>query len=259
MGISVPRIRRAAVVAMIVLFAVGCGDSQDSATTTTTTSSSRVTTSSAVSPTEPPTTSTTPRAGQYLPLFPFGSLTEATAWQREDGPVHQPWRIDAGQTALAFARFLGYDEVDRVVNVSTDSSGAHVAVGYSAEGQDATAAVVHLVRYGSGRNAPWEVVGTDDTDFTIDTPAYRSGVTSPLPVGGRITGVDESIGVRVQQLHANGYLGERTGLPAGGQNMKWGTSLTFKRPTDPVLIVHASTGGHLQAVERFTVTGVRAG
>jgi hypothetical protein len=122
-----------------------------------------------------------------------------------------------------------------------------------------TASVIHLVRYMSGSDAPWEVVGTDDTDFTITAPKYGASITSPLSVSGLITGVDENVKVRVQQLHANGYLGESAGVPAGGQNQPWSTTMTFAPPTDPILLVSASTGGHTRTVERFTVNAVKRG
>jgi hypothetical protein len=35
--------------------------------------------------------------------------------------------------------------------------------------------------------------------------------------------------------------------------------VTWQGATDPVLTVAAATGGHLQAVERFTVTAVATG
>ena len=75
---------------------------------------------------------------------------------------------------------------------------------------------MHLIRYGSGTVVPWEVVGTDDTNFSLDVPAYGAKVASPAPVGGRITGVDENIRVTVQQLHSNGTLGVTCCVPAGG-------------------------------------------
>jgi hypothetical protein len=228
------------------------------ATTSTTSATSSSTTRTTASTTTTSTT-TVPRASNES-LFPFGDLQEVTAWQAAAGPEHQPWRLDAGETALAFARFLGFTDLDRVISVSNDATGAHVAVGFETEGSHtSTAAVVHLIRFGSGTSIPWEVVGTDDTDFTLETPHYGATITSPVRVGGRITGVDESITVRVQQLHANGYLGEHCCVAAGGEGSSWATTLTFAAPTDPVLIISASTGGHIQRVERFAVTGVKRG
>jgi hypothetical protein len=222
-----------------------------------TTSSQPVTTTTT---TTPPTTTTAP-AFSYQPLFPFQTPREVADWQQAFASGgHQPWHLDAGETALAFVRFLGYTDVDRVLSTVNDTKGAHVSVGFVTEGSNTgTAAVVHVVRYGAGQNVPWEVVGTDDTDFTLDTPAYGSVITSPVRVGGRITGVDESIRVHVQQLHSNGFLGESCCTPGGGEGSPWSTTVSFAAPTDPVLIISASTGGHLKSVERFAVTGVKRG
>jgi hypothetical protein len=123
-----------------------------------------------------------------------------------------------------------------------------------------SSAVVHLRRFGSGNNAPWEVVGTDDTStFSLTKPSYGAVVTSPFAVGGAITGVDENIRVEVLQLSSTTPIGTFCCQPAGNTGLPWSANVTFHGASDPgnVLIVAASTGGHLAAVERFTVTGVR--
>ena len=201
-------------------------------------------------------------AAPLLPLFPFQTASEAEAWRtayRASGA--QPRFADAGRTAVAFARFLGYTEIDRVITSRTDALGVHVSVGALIPDTDrtSTAAIVHLVRFMAGGDAPWVVVGTDDTNFALTAPAYGAAIHSPMPVGGTITGVDESIKVHVQQLHANGRLGELCCIPAGGQGSPWSGTITFAAPTDPILMVSAATGGHIRNVERFTVNAVRAG
>jgi hypothetical protein len=203
-----------------------------------------------------------PAAGGYQPLYPFRSLAEANAWQAgylANGA--QPWHLDPGQTALSFARFLGYQDVTTVFGVRTDAAGAHVTVGFpNPNGQPVSSAVVHLRRFGSGNNAPWEVVGTDDTPtFSLTKPGYGAVVTSPFAVGGAITGVDENIRVEVLQLSSTTPIGTFCCQPAGNTGQPWSANITFHGASDPgnVLTVAASTGGHLAAVERFTVTGVR--
>ena len=70
-----------------------------------------------------------------------------------------------------------------------DGAEAYVAIGFRLpDGSPHTAADVHLVKVGTGADAPWEVVGTRDTTLTLDRPAYGSTVASPMTVGGRITG-----------------------------------------------------------------------
>ncbi len=131
-------------------------------------------------------------------------------------------------------------------------------VGYRAEEgpKPFVAAVVHLMRYGQGKDAPWEVVGTDDTSLTLTRPAYGASASSPLTVGGRITGVDESIRVQVLHPGADGPLGEVCCLSAGGQKAAWSAKVDFAARPGGTLTVVASTGGHVATVERFAITGV---
>jgi hypothetical protein len=213
--------------------------------------------------TAPPPATTIPASGfSYQPLYPFRTLQEAAAWQasyRASGA--QPWHLDPGQTTLSFTGFLGYSDVTTVLAVNNDSSGAHVTVGFpNPNGAPVTSAVVHLRRFGTANDAPWEVVGTDDSpDFSLTKPVYGATVRSPLNVGGAIIGVDENIRVQVLQLSSHTPLGVACCTPAGSSGAPWAATVTFHGATDSVLILAASTGGHLAAVERFTVTGVRTG
>lgn len=216
-------------------------------------------------PTTAPTKGTTTSAPRPLPAFgfqplwPFSGVGDAAAWQqsyREGG--HQPWHLDAGQTALGFTQsYLGYRNVDRVVSTKVVGDQAWVGVGFLLPNQRvSTAAVLHLAKISTGTDAPWEVVGTQDSTLSLTQPAYGASVTSPLTVGGRVTGVDENLQVQVRQL-TRGLIGKAGGVPAGGQNAPWTTSVTFAVPKGSVLTVAVSTGGHVAAVERFAITGVR--
>ncbi|QNP67728.1 hypothetical protein IAG43_31995 [Streptomyces genisteinicus] len=195
------------------------------------------------------------------PLWPFATLAEAGTWERafRDGGG-RPWHRDPVQTALSFTQgYLGFAGIDRVTSRDIGARQARIGVGASASEGTGTAAVIHLVRYGTGADAPWEVVGTDDADFSLTTPSYGSSAGSPLRAGGRITGVDESVRVDVRQPSSEQALGSTCCLSAGGKNRPWTSSVTFTGATDPVLTVVASTGGHVAEVERFTVTAVRTG
>ncbi|TDD01464.1 hypothetical protein E1292_25870 [Nonomuraea deserti] len=199
-------------------------------------------------------------AGRYQPLWPFSTQEEAARWrdtQGEDGD--QAWHLDAARTALAFTRdYLGFTEIDRAVKTEQEGAHARVHVGYRSQEGDrpAVAAVVHLMRYGPGEDAPWEVVGTDDTSFTLTKPAYGAEVSSPLTVGGRISGVDESITVHVRRPGSDAPLGERCCVPAGGRKAPWSATVDFTARPGKTLTVVVSTGGHVATVERFAVTGV---
>jgi hypothetical protein len=120
------------------------------------------------------------------------------------------------------------------------------------------AAVVHLVRYGKGADAPWEVVGTDDTTFSLTSPRYGATVTSPFTAGGTITGVDESIRVEVHGPGASVPLGVACCRAAGGERSPWHEAVPFGAAPGTALVAVASTGGHVTATERFAVTGVWA-
>jgi hypothetical protein len=195
-----------------------------------------------------------------MPLFPFSDATAVSTWQesyRTGG--HQPWHLDPGSTALAFAAYLGYQNVDKVISVATDAAGAHVSVGFTTGGPvsaTSTAAVVHLVRWGTGTNLPWEVVGTDDSTFSLTEPAYASLVRSPITAGGSISGADESIKLEVLSLASTTPVGGFCCVAAGGTNRAWAATVSSTAPPGAVVTIAASTGGHLATVERFTVTGV---
>jgi hypothetical protein len=223
------------------------------------------TSSSGVPPTSTPSPST-PQASfdlGYPPLYPFRTLGEAQSWQqahRVGG--QQPWHLDAGATALAFASgWLGFQELDTVTSTVSDRTGAHIGVGYKlpTTGRHlATAAVLHLVRFGAELDSPWEVVGSEDdvTSFSLEQPSYGSTVSSPMTVAGHISGVDENIKITVRQLASESAVGQKCCLPAGPVNPPdpWSTSVTFTG--SGVLTIIASTGGHLHQVERFAIQGV---
>ncbi|TMR88372.1 hypothetical protein [Nonomuraea basaltis] len=217
------------------------------------------TTSSRVS-TAPPDAQKRLVAGRYQPLWPFSTQTEAEAWRRahrEDG--REAWHLDPGRTAIAFARdYLGFTEIDQAVKTVRDGLHARVHVGFRAEEgpRPLVTAVVHLVRYGSAPDAPWEVVGTDDTSLSLTTPKYGAAVGSPLTVGGRITGVDESIKIQVRRPGKAALLGEQCCLSAGGDDSPWSAKVSFTPDPGRTLTIVASTGGHVADVERFAVTGV---
>src|SRR5262249_56133931 len=103
------------------------------------------------------------------------------------GPT--PWHPTTGVTGLAFTQgYLGFSRSGKVAALRISGGGAHVTVGFHRpDGHVSAAAVIHMVKYGSGRNVPWEVVGTDDTTLTLDVPAYGGVATSPVRIGGEVT------------------------------------------------------------------------
>jgi hypothetical protein len=230
-----------------------------------------------VTQTQPPTTSTTPstpvtptpptvppsssgRTFRYQPAWPFTSEVRAAEWQRSyRSGGHQPWHLDAGQTALSFTQsFLGFKDIKLVTSRSVRGDEAYVGVGYQIDtGRKFTSAVLHLVKLGQGTDAPWEVVGTRDSDLSLTTPRYGIKAGSPLTVGGRITGVDEAIRLEVRQASSSGVLGTLCCVAAGGERSPWTGRVSFRGASDPALVVIASAGGHNQRTERFAITALR--
>jgi hypothetical protein len=190
-------------------------------------------------------------------LWPFADFRQAEQWRTTAGGS-QPWHADPDQTALNFTHgYLGFADLDQITSHVLDTEGAHIGVGYlDPNGRPHTAAVLHLLRFGSAADAPWEIVGSDDTTFSLENPAYGSTVSSPVMVGGHISGVDESIRISVRRLGSETAVGQACCLPAGGNNSPW-TQLVALAGRG-VLTIVASTGGHLKGVERFAIQGVVA-
>ncbi|MEO3788358.1 hypothetical protein ABGB12_33945 [Actinocorallia sp. B10E7] len=225
-------------------------------------------TTSTPTQTAPPDTSPEPTPGQpepeeprsmlpngYVPLWPFSGPAEARSF-RPGG--YASWNLDAGGTALSFTRsYLGFTGIDRITSRSVNGTEARIGVGFRAEGRDLTAAVIHLFRVGGDPDGPWEVVGTDDTTLSLTTPAYGGRTESPATLGGRITGVDESLQAKILHPRAGEPLGEHCCTPAGGQDARWRLTLPYEGEIEKVATIVVWTGGHVADVERFAVTGIR--
>ncbi|GAB3430557.1 hypothetical protein [Actinophytocola sediminis] len=224
------------------------------------------TSTSAVPPSTASTTPTPASSPQAVPTFdheplwPFTSLAEVEEWQAAHQSTGQDaWHLDPRATAVEFTTgYLGFTGIDQVLSATVEDDEAWVTVGFPIENaKPGTAAVVHLARFGAGADAPWEVVGTRDTTLTLTEPGYGEVVSSPFTVGGRITGVDEDIKVRVRQPDTAAPLGEAAGVPAGGESTPWSTQVSITGATAPALTVVAWSGGHVVEVERFAITAVR--
>jgi len=202
-------------------------------------------------------------AFNFLPLWPFDSVAQAVAWQEEARPGgHQPWHVNADETALVFTNtYLQFDTVNRVLGTTVKGDEAWVSVGWRLpNGADTEAAVLHLARIGAGDYRPWEVVGTRDTTLTLTTPAYGARITSPVTVGGRITGVDESLRIQVRGNDRDGLLGETAGIPAGGENRPWSATVSFRASAGTVRTLVVSTAAHAgTGIGRFAIIGAVVG
>jgi hypothetical protein len=194
----------------------------------------------------------------YQPLWPFASQDEADRWLRDS--ADEPWHADPKTTALLFAKdFLGFAEIDRTTTVTEHVDEAWVGVGYtSPNGESSTAATIHLARFGTAPDAPWEVVGSRDEALTLSTPRYGSTVGTVIEAGGTITGVDESLHLQVRQSTQGNALGDYCCVPAGGESRPWSAKFSILPPQPGALMLVVWTGGHVADVEKFSVTGLRA-
>ncbi|WP_225728087.1 MULTISPECIES: Gmad2 immunoglobulin-like domain-containing protein [unclassified Nocardia] len=249
----------AVLAAAALVFAVTRGGGGNGPTTV-----SPVPTAITSGPVVPPSVSTSaqPTGGSYhfgyQPLYPYATAEQAADMEQSVRAGHQPWRLDAGTIAQMFTQWhLGFQGIDKVWKVDVRGDEAWAGVGFAnPNGAPATAAVIHLVRFGPNPDSLWEVVGTEDTTLTLTAPAYGSTVRSPVTAGGRITGVDESLRVQVRQTDQS-PAGEVSRIPAGGTETPWSARVPFTAACPGTLTVAVSTGGHIADVERFAITGVR--
>jgi hypothetical protein len=212
---------------------------------------------------DPVDTATAPTSDgfTYQPLWPFASRDEADSWLR-DGAItgDAPWHADPKTTALLFAQgYLGFYEIDRTTTVTEHADEAWVGVGYTLpSGETVTTATIHLVRFGTASNAPWEVVGSLDDELTLTAPGYGDTVGTVIEAGGTITGVDESLHLQVRQSTQDDVLGDYCCVPAGGESRPWSATFSTALPQPGALTLVVWTGGHVARVEKFAVTGLRA-
>lgn len=198
----------------------------------------------------------------YVPIWPFANYGQVTQWVH-DARISgaSPWHLDAAATAQFFVQnFLGFHDLGVVTSTEIAQDEAHIGIGFrDPNGVSHTAAVIHLVRYtkyADDKTAPWEVVGTDDTSFSLETPKYGTQVNSPLTAGGHITGTDENIRLWVRTLDK--IAGTYCCVAAGGKNGSWSAKISWGAKTGTPLTIVAVTGGHLQEHERFAIQGVWA-
>ena len=173
--------------------------------------------------------------------LPRGSRTTAPAGRN-------PSVSTRGMTALAFAQFLGYTDIDQIVTSRGRRAGRARLGRVSEPGQrephapprSSTSSATELDPTSRGRSS------APTTRTSASRPRSTApSVTSPMPVGGRISGVDESITVHVQQLHSNGLLGQVCCIPGGGTDSPWAGTTTFANRPTRSSSSSASTGGHV--------------
>ena len=186
-------------------------------------------------------------------------LRRGRAWRAAAAEGHQPWHADAAETAALFTTsFLGFTEIDEVTSTDVRADEAWIGVGYREEagGPPSTSAVVHLVRFGPHADSPWEVVGTRDTSLTLDTPRYGTAPRRRPRSAARSPAWTSAWSCRCASRRRRPRSARRPCVPAGGESVPWQTTVAWSGGSDPALTIVVSTGGHVQGVERFAVTGV---
>ena len=200
------------------------------------------------------------------PLWPFACQQEADEWlQNKSTDGASSWHADPVRTAQRFTQeFLGFTEIDKAkidtaLTSKTPDRETWVKVGYTLpNGKLAKSASIHLARFGTAPKAPWEVVGTEDDQLTLDEPAYGTKVGPKIQAGGKITGVDEGLHLQVRQSTKPGVLGDYCCLSAGGEKTPWTAQVPVAGAQPGVaLTLVVWTGGHVANVEVFAITGLR--
>ncbi|GAC1325770.1 MAG: hypothetical protein NVSMB13_09500 [Mycobacteriales bacterium] len=170
--------------------------------------------------------------------WPYTSRTDARA-----GLTPGPETSNPRTVALRFVQvFLQHPEVDTVTAVGPKESGLAVTLGrrVGESGRTVEVTTVYLVRVATGENAPYVVVSATSPLLSITAPTPGAPIRSPLPVSGRITGVDESIHVELRVLSRPAPVGSAfTG--GGGENSPWAQSVSFPALADKGATVVAWT------------------
>ena len=192
------------------------------------------------------------------PLWPFRTFADAEAWRAAAAEGHQPWHADAAGTAALFTTsFLGFTEIDEITSTDVRADEAWIGVGYREEAgrPPVTSAVVHLVRFGPHADSPWRwsAPATPASRWTPPAtgPASRHRPRSAARSRAWTSAWSCRCASRRRGPARRGPVraGGRRGLP-------WQTTVAWSGASDPALTVVVWTGGHVQDVERFAVTGV---
>ncbi len=189
--------------------------------------------STSPSPRVVPPPATTVGDGYVGALWPFASQLQADAWTADHGS--RTWAADQTSVAAHFVTdYLGLS------GVTADKACATCLKVLLTGSNGRTVGTVHLVGDGGvARNGPpYSVEGVDGGDLRVTSPVAGAGVSSPLPVSGRVTGVDENVSLRLRST--TGTVLASAGTPAGSA-LPWTASLTWTDPSWSTAGVVATT------------------
>lgn len=167
-----------------------------------------------------PDGSTTSQPG--TPFFPFTSDAQAADWA--EAPGARTWADDP----VAVAQHLLDDLLDLDgVRATRDTCLCEGQARVDVQAGDATVARVTLALLGTSATRPWVVLSVDSDasgGLSVSSPKAGTEVSSPLTVTGTVTGVDESVQVRLRTVP--GTLLDEQFVPAG-MDHPWSTQLSW--------------------------------
>lgn len=211
--------------------------------------------------TAPATTTPVDRGGPVTPVWPFSTQDQVNAWiasYRTGG--HSPWHLDPRYTATAFIDALGVAK-QPVTVVGTSQAGANtlqvrLALTTTQSGQPHEFGTVTVTRWGTDKNAPWEVTGVTTAGATIDSPSAGATISSPLAMHYTLNGGAED-DVLASVWDAGGQLGSTHTVTGGGTHQ---ISVPFGSPSAAVgfvVMADVQTGSGIWVLSRLAVTPVR--
>jgi hypothetical protein len=180
------------------------------------------------------------------PVWPFTTDAQAAGWKADPGS--RTWAADPVKVvAHLMADYLKLPG-QATARINNDTGVAVVEV--SAGGRPVSQ--VRLERVGRAPDGPWSVTAAFSGDITVSRPKSGDEVTPPLDVQGAVTGVDESVQVR---LMTDVVLAE--GHAPAGNVMPWSQPLRWTSTSWSVAALVTNTYDGKGDLHAVTVTAVR--
>ncbi|MBK5308259.1 MAG: hypothetical protein JJD92_16370 [Frankiaceae bacterium] len=180
------------------------------------------------------------------PVWPFTTNAQASEWLSRPGS--RSWAADPVKVvAHLMSDYLKLPgQATRRINDDADVAIVEVSAGGRPVSQ------VRLERVGQRPAGPWSVTAAFAEDLIVSRPKDGEDVTSPLQTSGTVTGVDESVHVR---LMTDALLDE--GHAPAGNVIPWSQPLRWSKSDWSIAAVVASTYDGKGDLHAVTITAVR--
>lgn len=153
---------------------------------------------------------------------PAASPTQPTVEDRYTGPALSPYTSqDKDDVVQHWLRAVGV-AAQPLPHTCESCDVVDIGVGGTSVG------TAVLARSHQGATITYTLVSVDGTDLTISTPKAGAAVSAPLPVSGRITGVDEHVALSLVD-DAGKEIGN--GGAQAGSEVPWRASLSWTDTT----------------------------